>query len=314
MGRLHRILATVSVLVALATPARGEDEIRLEQGDVIRGEIVEITDAAIIVDHPDLGRLTIPLKNVASHSRIEEAEPDVSRSEPTAIEEEIDDLIEKKKVKWNFTTSLGGTVTNDDEGQTVKFNLRSTASRKTDRWETMFRASWIYSFDDRVTDENTFILRASHSRKFGDSRWFGWLSGRYDYDDFRDWRQRVTAHLGPGFELIKKPKFDLSLYAGLGGRKEFGSANEDFIPEAALGVSSAWRPRERQAIVLSVFGYPAFENDDYRVITSFDWTVLIDRRIGMSFNTHLDWEYDTSPDPGFPPNTLRWTWGFQFTY
>jgi len=313
-----RLAFVVASLVLMARTSLAEDEVRLVSGDVLRGKIVTLTDKELVLEHADLGRVIIPVDKIQSHTKLESAPVEAEPSDPSALEEEIDAVLAEKTKKeklWKFSTTVGGSLTNDDDGEKLKFNLRGHAARKDKHYDTVIRTTWIYSTDNSVTDENTFSLTGSHSRRFDKSRWFIWGKARYDYDDFRDWRQRATLHAGSGFDIFRTKKLDFALFAGVGGRKEFGTADDTTLEaEGALGLIVGWRPRERHKLAFELSTYPGLTDDTERLILLFDWSILIDRKIGMSINTHLDWEYDSRPDSGFPPNTIRWTWGLQFDF
>ena len=60
-------MKTVLVIVAMITFAADPTwEIELTTGEVLRGQLVEQTDDAVVFEHPVLGRLTIPAGSVAS--------------------------------------------------------------------------------------------------------------------------------------------------------------------------------------------------------------------------------------------------------
>ncbi len=67
--RRHFFTSAVLLLIvfSLMSPrsVRGE-EIRLKNGDVLHGTVVEYNEAGLILDHPNLGRLTLPADAVDS--------------------------------------------------------------------------------------------------------------------------------------------------------------------------------------------------------------------------------------------------------
>jgi hypothetical protein len=81
-----------------------------------------------------------------------------------------------------------------------------------------------------------------------------------------------------------------------------------------LGFSLRYVPNKTQSVNLESTWYPALATSDDRVITRIDWRRSLDRKHKLSLTTHLEWEYDTSPDEGFPENTIRWTWGIQWDF
>lgn len=147
-----------------------------------------------------------------------------------------------------------------------------------------------------------------------DTAWFYMAIGRYDYDKFRSWRQRFQTHVGAEYHLIDREDLQLASFAGLGFRKDIGSEEELFLLEAVLGFKFSWQPIARQRLELLSAYYPAITESEYRVVNTMDWKIPMGEKTRLSFNTHLDHEYASNPDPGFPLNTIRLTWGLQWDF
>ncbi|MHC4958506.1 MAG: DUF481 domain-containing protein [Planctomycetota bacterium] len=291
-------MRALALVLLLASLLRGE-EIRLRNGDVINGEVVKRTDKFWVIDHPDLGRITIPTDKLS----------------PVIDLPPVELPAEEKPSIWDFSLSAGGALTNDDEGIKTQFNAGLITSRNTELSSTRLRLSYIFNTKNSDTDKHNGLGLLSQRIHLKDSRWFGIIAFRYDFDEFRSWDHRVTAHLGPGYSIVKKEQFNWSLTIGAGGRKEFGSENEGFRAEGMLGTEFTWTPNPRNSIGFSVAWYPVLDDPaDERLIVHFDWQFLLDAKARLSIVTNIDWEYDTSPDPGFPNNNIRWTWGVQWSF
>ena len=62
-------LEMLCILFCLMIPSSAlADEVRLRDGDVLAGTVLHSSDEQIILDHPGLGRLTIPAQAVDSFS------------------------------------------------------------------------------------------------------------------------------------------------------------------------------------------------------------------------------------------------------
>lgn len=305
---------TIGVLLFLVLPSFGQsDEVRLKNGDILRGTIIELTDDVVVFDHVSLGRLSIPRATVATYL---DASANDGTKDDAQLTEELKEL-EKQipKPQWKGSLNLGGSFTNDDDGAKLKFNMRARAERTTERSRLLLNSGWIWEFNNGLADENAFNIGANFRwKREKERRNFWWLDSRYDYDEFRSWVQRFTSHVGIGYEVIRSSTAKVSGLLGVGFRKEWGSIGDPTRVETAIGMDVTWRPRDRQRIDLVILVYPTFNSSNSRAVTTFDWSVLLDRRVGMSFNTHLYWEWNTEPDPGFPDNTIRWTWGLQFDF
>ena len=306
------VIASLAILGS--TPAFGQsDEVRLKNGDILRVKIIEATADMLVVEHASLGRLSIPRTSIESYTNVSQAK---KTEADEALEEELKSL-EKRlpEAQWKGLITLGGSLTNDDEGEKIKFNVRARAERTTEQSYLLLTSGWIWEVKNDELDENSFNIQADYTwRREKKMRGFFWSNVRYDYDDFRSWSQRLTAHLGPGWDLARAPGLRFSGLIGGGFRKEWGSPGDPAPGEIAVGLTLTWTPRERQKIEVSYMFFAAIDDENSRSIAIFDWSVLLDRKVGMSFNTHLYWEWDTNPEPGFPENTIRWTWGLQFQF
>jgi hypothetical protein len=60
--------------------------------------------------------------------------------------------------------------------------------------------------------------------------------------------------------------------------------------------------------------FPAITESEYRVVNTVDWKIPMGAKTRLSFNTHFEHEYASNPDPGFPLNTIRLTWGLQWDF
>jgi len=47
-------------------------------------------------------------------------------------------------------------------------------------------------------------------------------------------------------------------------------------------------------------------------VNTLDWKAPLHKLSRLSFNTHLDYEYNNNPDPGFPKNNIKLSWGLQW--
>ena len=300
LGTMYRWLLVLIILVSWMPTHRALcDEVKLHSGDVLQGTIVEHTEIHVILEHPDLGKLIIPGNMVVSISQDGQEEIPAAAPEP--------------KPKWDFSVVFGGAFSNDDEGEKLDLNSRFYANRKALRSETNLSMSYIYKFKDEEVDENNFNTILNQSWLLPETPWFYLAIGRYDYDEFRSWQQRLQAHSGAGYRLIDREDLQLAPFAGLGFRKDIGSEEELFLLEAVFGFKFSWQIARQRLDLLSAY-YPGLTESEYRIVNTVDWKIPMGENTRLSFNTHLDHEYASNPDPGFPLNTIRLTWGLQWDF
>lgn len=328
---LPRGLLVLCILLSLMFPASGlADEVRLRNGDVVDGTILDRSDAQIILDHADLGRLTIPTNAIDSISETDAAE---DRSAAQTAGTSSDDPEEPGEIaatkegtlamageiaepedKWSLGVVFGGSFSNDDEGEKISFNVRGNADRKVPGLETGMSLSYLYKLDNKEVDEKklTVILNQLWLRM--ESPWLYSAMVRYDFDEFRSWRQRIQGQGGVGYRFINRE--DLRLYpsVGLGFRKDIDSEEEALLVEAFTGITFNWESKSGKRLKASAMYFRALNDDEYRFVNMIDWKIPFVRKGRLSFNTHVDYEYASNPDPGFPPNNISLTWGLQWDF
>ncbi len=336
--------------LSIFTCSADADIVVLRNGDVIHCTVIKRTFEEVIIDHPDLGRVSLPASIVVSITIEDDAdqteqqpavpegpaEPEPEQAAPPGepvvspqgperppesapdeedaeTQDEIRSLLEvKQEDPWRISFVLGGSLTNDDDGEKLSVNTRFHATHLIPSSETTFDINYLLKFEQSEITDNRFTAIADQAWLNTKDPWLYFARARYDFDEFRSWEQRAQLHGGVGYRLITDEEFRLSGRIGVGGRKDFGSIDEAFRAEGWLGAYLDWRQVDRQRLSLGVTYYPVLGDTDYRIVTAADWSFVLSRFTHLSFNTNLEWEYATDPDPGFPPNTIRLTFGLQF--
>lgn len=323
--RPHFFTPAVLLLIvfSLMSPrsVRGE-EIRLKNGDVLHGTVVEYNEAGLILDHPNLGRLTLPVDAVDSVLQTETVPDDTSapalassqkapaESPNAAAVHGAEDTSQRD---WNLGgVVFGGSFTNDDEGEKLSFNTRALLDRRLPSSETNLSIAYIYKLDNEELDENNLTgIFHQYWLKPG-SPWLYLGNLRYDFDEFQSWRRRIQGHGGLGYMVIEKETLQLWPYVGAGFRKDIDSQDEASPVEAVFGVRLTWRTKNKQKLGYMFNYFKALSDDDFRFVNTLEWNAPLHRLSRLSFNTHLDYEYSNNPDPGFPYDNIKLTWGLQW--
>jgi len=319
------VLAMVTILMS---PYHGFcEEITLRNGNVLSGTIVEQNKDHLIFDHPNLSILTIPANVVKSISQTGEGNIDDGKhtSDPVHADPNRKPVVEQVKVVssdpeakpkriWDLSLVFGGSFTNDDEGEKMNFNTRFLANRKKPTSETNISFSYIYKLDNSEVDENNFTGIFNQNWPKMTSQWFYFATARYDYDDFRSWQQRIQAHGGAGYRFIVRKNLKLAPVIGVGFRKDIDSEEDAFPLEGLLGARLLWETESRQKLSYEFSYYRELTDDNYRVVNIADWKIPIGKGTKLNFDTHIDHEYASDPDPGFPKNNIKFTWGLQWNF
>ncbi len=304
----YSVFAFIASASSLTSPPALGDEVTLSTGDTLTGAVVEQTADTVVLQHDVLGRLEIPLAQVQAVIGPETIEVE------TVIPEAKVAGAEPEKSEWEsrFELAAGGAFGNTD---TQNFRLGLTSKRETESMRTSLDAAYYYGADNGDRTENRFTAGILNDWLFKNSRWLIFAEGRYDYDEFKSWEHRISAHVGPGYRLIESERFNLNLRGGIGFSKEFGSDGEDFRPEALLGTDFTWQITERQSLEGSATIYPDLdETGEYRTLSRLNWAVLVDPDSNISLTAGLEHEYQSDVDPGVEEHDLRVFAGFMFDF
>jgi len=73
-----------------------------------------------------------------------------------------------------------------------------------------------------------------------------------------------------------------------------------------LGTDIRWKITEKQSLTISSTAYPDFNDpNDFRIVSSADWSLLIDVRADISLTAGLRHEYQSGVDPEIKHNDLQ---------
>jgi putative salt-induced outer membrane protein YdiY len=225
---------------------------------------------------------------------------------------------EQKKIPWKLSIdfSLNSTTGNTEE-QTLRFGL--TAGYETPKTRLAIDSSYYFKATSGITTDNKFTLGGRHDWLLPESRWFWFVAGRLDYDQFESWEERVNAQAGPGYHIIQRDDFEMEmtwdLYAGIGARKEFGSLNDQTKLEGALGTVYTLQITERQSLQVDVVFFPVLDDwSDYRLRSTGNWRYVLDQDYHLALVIGYLLEYQSIADPGKLNEDFRIWIGIQYSF
>jgi len=174
----------LAVQVALCGTALA-DTVELTSGDKLEGTIVEENDEGVVLDHPVLGRLTIPA------SDIEPPDPLKPGLFGTSFLRGFD-----KALAAGFTGSSGKSR---DMSMNVDFSLK----RQIVRHRMAFVARYYFSSDEGTISDNQLDSTYIHDFLIPEEDWFPFLSPHYRYDAEQDWNHRLGLRVGIGYQFFE---------------------------------------------------------------------------------------------------------------
>jgi putative salt-induced outer membrane protein YdiY len=305
------VVAMLAVLAAGGSAHANEPEdVTLVTGDRLSGTVVERTADHIVLEHSVLGRLEIPVDQLAT---IDGEEADAALPGIPMKEEEPAPEIQPEKV-WKSSFEFSGSFifgNTDDQGFTIGLGT----GRETKRNRTTFDATYSFKQKDGDLDDAKLVAWARNDWLIEDSKWFFFAQGRFDYDAFESWEYRAGIHGGPGYEFINTDDLRFAARIGGGGTKEWKSINEDFVPELLLGGNFRWTISETQNLSASTQFFPNLdETSEFRLVSSVRWNMLVRPESNMQLTASLENEYQSLVDPGNKHNDLRIRVGLRFDF
>jgi putative salt-induced outer membrane protein YdiY len=291
MNAPMNILGAIALLIASAVAHA--DSIKLKNGDVLNGTIVEQDDKRVVLQHEQLGRLEIPRDNI---------EPAVAQTQQP----------QKDERKTKFDLAANGSWGNTDK-QTLRVAIASDHETEENRLklDTSYTTGW----SNGERDENKFTAGGLHDWYMQNSPWLLFADGRYDFDDFQTWQHRLASHGGFGYRFRRTETLKLTGRLGAGAVKEWGSEEDDLRPEGLVGVEAWWKVSDRQSVSAEATFYPYLDDmGEYRVVSKLDWSVLVDSARNMSLTAGLLYEYQSVVDPGFKRYDLDIFAGVRFEF
>ena len=230
----------------------------------MNGDVIKTENGQVTLSHPILGLVTIPSSNI---------KPAVV-SEEKIVDKKDNGLLGTGFFKdWKRSAELG---INGNEGNTqdmdIHIGVNGDFSNTTRRWSV----SSVYNngSDDTETTKSDFFAQFTRDFLNPSTPHFSFIKGRYDWDEFEDWDHQIDLSAGVGSQLIKKDAWSLIGRTGLGVSKEFGGDNDDWTPEALLGLESFWAISKHHSVEFKNSLYPNLDKlGEFRNLTELNWKI-----------------------------------------
>ena len=303
--------------------------LELQSGDRVSGTLLSHDGDSITIEHDLFGRQVIPATQLTGLSLSMPKSPaEVSdiATEPELVEPTTDTppvsvldttapaAPSEPEPNWDWSLELGGTFragnTEDQAGRLV-VNAARTSPSNTLRLDAGYRVA----ARDGDRTENRVTTGAYSEWPRQSTRWSTFAQGRYDIDEFQSWDSRLTASGGVSYHFIDDKTLNeasqiesalaLSMRVGAGVRQEFGSLQEDAVPEGVLGANLSWTISPRQRMNANSTFFPDLDqNSEYRVVSNVDWSIDLDHMDGISLKLGVAHEFESTTDPGIEENDV----------
>lgn len=279
-------------------------------------EAMERLEAARAAFEAARAELVAAEAEVAQYTEVETTDTSDASAQPA--EDAGDDAPppdpESWKDGWDWTANVGF---NGSTGNSENFSARAALNgeRNTSKYETSLAFSYIYGTSEG-TKNSSRGEAAIHNDWLTDSKWRYFAQGKYEYDEFQEWNNRISGAFGVGYELIKDDKQTLVARAGLGAYYEFGGmGEEEVIPEGLLGLDWKYKISDNAKLTATTTYYPSFDDfGEFRWENTAKLEVVMDAESGMTLNTGFEHRHDSDPGMGVKSNDLDYYMGLGWKF
>ncbi len=299
MSRFPGPLLLLSLLLFTATPVRA-DQLRLANGDVIHGEILNWAIDHVLLDHPQLGLIRLSLEQLDIETG--------KRPSPG--------LFGTRFLRgWSRNVGFG---MNGELGTTDTINLTATLdfdyADEFKRW--VFDARYLFNKEEDADDgDNNLRLDLGRDWLFPGSRWFLRTATRYQFDQFESWKHRTILAAGPGYHLLTTEQHTIDIALLPTYTREAGQVDDD-KSELTADFGYKWRPSDRFSFSLDNQFFTELSPDggEYRNFTIARWKLLLTKEPELDLSIRLENEYESETEGNDDNNSLSYflTMGLSF--
>ncbi len=278
-----RGLLVVLFLIAGIVFAFG-DEIYLNNGDKVTGDILDASAGKITLTTEAMGTITIDRVFV----------------EKIMTDREILAAKQKEKAKklWSSEIALGFSQANGNT-QNRQFSAQAKAKRKTERDEFTLKGNTYYASTDKKMDTQKWYGLIRYGRSWTDKRWYHFAKLEADHDHFGNIAYRFIPSAGVGYWFSDTDEFKAMVEGALGFehtnfRDNTKNRNEFvFVPRGFLEKQLF----ENTTISEDITLYPSWEKlSSYRLRSETSLTNALNEHLALKVS--FIWDYDAEPSPG----------------
>lgn len=204
---------------------------------------------------------------------------------------------------------------NGSEGNNQVMSMRAGGHlrRKTPVWKFDSSIAYNKNVANGLETQSNGKVDVRVDRVLDGSRWTLFFLENLIYDEFQAFDVQLSLNSGLGYQVIDTPTCDLMTRFGAGATREVGGVNNDWVPQALMGLDYTQQISEMQRLRAKLDYFPEWGDlGDYRVIADAGWEIALDRPRNVSLKLSVTNRYDSTPD-GVDPNNLDYSaliiWG-----
>jgi hypothetical protein len=296
-----------------------EHAITLRNGDTLRARVVSVTADGVTIDHEFLGRITLAPGGIAAWAVVpDEAAPagEAPKSAPKAAAPAPvpgePPPIPGHDASLSFFRGWTGSVAagiNGSDGNSETFNGRITLGmeRLRPEMETRFDSSYLFATNQGEKSQSRGVVNIRNDWLFQDSPWGFFAQGRAEYDEFQNWRWRLSAFAGPSYTAINTDETLLRFRVGAGLTRELGGDRNDIVPEGLAGIDFRHRLTAASTIYANFEYLPSLKDfSEFRTLTSGGYEVMLDEKANLSLRLGAEHRHNSDPGAGSDRNDIEY--------
>ncbi len=206
-------------------------------------------------------------------------------------------------VDWDGGVELG---INGTEGNAQSFSMRAGANLERETEHNTWKAELIYAKTEAnsLKTQHEAFLRLKYERLF-ESPWTWYVRLGGAYDEFRAFDLRLALYSGLGYRYIDTEFTKLKSRLGAGVSREFGGPNDQYVPEANLGLDFEKQLTDRQKFTATLDYFPDWrDSSSYRTVSDVAWVLLLDEASDLNLKISLIHQYDSTPEGQEPSDMI----------
>lgn len=339
LGTAAAGLAGCAVLLALS-PALA-DEVQLQNGDRLTGAIKGVDGGMLVFESPSFGEVKIPSDDVKALSTddvvtVELKEAGYATGRLSTMEDGTIVLrgpsettskfryadvkaiypggeIPVPQFEWSARINVGASKSSGNtDNEAINVDAEAEGRGEKDRLSFLAEVNRETSAGKKTADDQR--LSGQYDR-FVSEKWFVYLQGSAERDDFQDLNLRTTIGPGAGYQIIDTEDTSLSVQAGP------TYVNEDYdIAEDRNFATARW------AVKFSTFVFERFAQlfHDHEGLVNLENTsdVLVRTRQGvriplrnnLNVSAQVNLDHDTEPAPGRDKTDTKYILSLGYTF
>ncbi|MEJ2213141.1 MAG: DUF481 domain-containing protein [Gammaproteobacteria bacterium] len=279
------------------------DTVILDNGDQLQGVIITQTNETLTLNHPVLGELTIPMDKVTTLNleNVSDAPAKADSPEQTLAAADTATSTETDKgflhsgwlMGWKrqLAVAIDGAA---GKSENSKINIGFTADYEDKKIRWAHETKYYRNESEGVLSDHSLTASLNRDWLLPKSTRFYFAGGHIDFDEFKDWDERIAVNAGIGNEFINTDTWRLIGKAGLGVNQTFGGIREETTLEGLLEAQVNWKISNDQSVAFNNKLYPNFsDSGEFRNVSSLDWVLALEETYDLGLKVGLDNEYDS---------------------